>query len=493
MARITFVYPDFESLGVEYLMAVCSEAGHEVHLVYYEAEDAYLGKRKSPAYDEIADRICQTHPAVVAFSCVTDNYQHQLQCSIALKRKSADVCTIFGGIHPTAVPEKTLCNDAIDAVAVGEAEHALLEFLEACASNGGFSLPDAPVAGFMFKKNGFVIGTPAEGKLADLDRLPFPKKEPFLSILKDACHEYRIMTSRGCPYRCSYCFNSQIVDLRGKNSIRRRSVDNVIAELAWAKERFSTGRILFVDDSFTTSKSWLSEFCDRYRREISLPFACIANPHYVDQEIAHMLAAAGCINVQLGVQSLSETLCAQTLERKSSNARIAEAIEHLKRNRIMVQVDHMLGIPGDTVAIQEDNARFYNRYRPDLISIFWLTYYPRTTIVELARKKGAITEKEIESIEEGVRLTTESYLTGGSLKDPAPYYSVAFLLNWMPLLPRWSVTLLLNSRLYRLFKVRSYYLSTALPRVIGSLLNKRDFRGRSHLIRFVQKTLGHAG
>jgi radical SAM superfamily enzyme YgiQ (UPF0313 family) len=266
-------------------------------------------------------------------------------------------------------------------------------------------------------------------------------------------------------------------------------VDNVIAELLWAKKAFAAKRIIFLDDSFTTSNTWLNAFCTKYKAEIGLPFACISNPNYINEETAEVLAYAGCVNVQLGVQSLSEQICDQVLDRKSSNEQIGRAIQNLKNNKIMIQVDHMLGIPGDSVQLQEASVRFYNAHRPNLVSIFWLTYYPKTTIVNMAQKAGVITRSDIDSIEQGLRLTAESYLTGGSMKNPNPYISISFLLNWLPLLPGWFVTILLRSRVYRLFKIKNYFLSTALPRVIQSVFNKKDFRGRSHIVRFVSKTL----
>jgi len=488
MARITFVYPDFESLGVEYLMAVSVAAGHDVKFVYYEAEDTYLGKNNyHPPYEQISDDILKTEPDIVAFSCVTDNYQYQLQCSKVLKEKQKHIKTIFGGVHPTALPEKTLLESSVDAVAIGEAEISLIQLLNIAEKTGSFSFPDDPIRGILFKKHDKVIGTPVEGKLSDLDRLPFPCKKPFLSVLKDSSHEYRIMTSRGCPYHCSYCFNSYMQRLRGGKAIRRRSIDSVIEELIWAKKEFAIKRIMFVDDSFAASKTWVRAFCEKYKDKIDLPFACIANPNHIDEEISGVLAAAGCVNVQLGIQSLSESICKQVLDRNSSNAKIGTAIQHLKKIKIMVQVDHMLGIPGDTVQVQEESVLFYNTYRPNLISIFWLTYYPKTTIVGMAQSAGVITQSEVNSIEQGFKLTPESYLTGGSLKNPKPFYSISFLLNWLPLLPKWVVAILVKSHAYRLLRIKNFLISTALPRIIQSIFNKNDFRGRSHIARFFRK------
>ena len=278
-------------------------------------------------------------------------------------------------------------------------------------------------------------------------------------------------------------------NLRGGIKIRRRSVSNVIEELILAKKMFSIKYVLFVDDSFTTDKRWIEQFSKEYKKEVGLPFACVGNPHYITEAIAAHLADAGCVNFQLGIQSLSENLCKETLNRNSQNTQIAKAIHLLKQNKIMIQVDHMLGIPTDTLQSQENAVLFYNIHRPQLISIFWLTYYPRTDIIQIAKKNGMISQENIDCIEQGIKLTNESYLTGGSLLNPQPYYSISFILNWMPLIPKPVVVFLIKSRIYRIFKIKNYYISTALPRIIRSIFDKRDFRGRSHIIRFKNKII----
>jgi radical SAM superfamily enzyme YgiQ (UPF0313 family) len=473
-------------------MSSCLEAGQEVDLIFYEAEDTYLGMtKKNVDYEEIVSAICRTRPDIVAFSCVTDNYQYQLQCATLLKKRRPDIHTIFGGIHPTAVPEKLLQQNAIDAVAIGEAEQSLVDLLEKSSLNGRFDFPDIPIPGVAFKKNDGVIGEFKESELPDIDRLPFPYKQPFFRSLKDSMHEYRIMASRGCPYHCSYCFNSHMLELRGKKVIRSRSVRNVIEELVWARKEFSPKYIMFVDDSFSTNKNWLREFCTAYKKEVNLPFACIANPQYINEEIGSMLADAGCINVQMGIQSLSEQMCEGVLNRRSSNKQIETAIRTLRANKIMVQVDHMLGIPGDTIENQEEGLRFYNENRPHFISVFWLTYYPKTTIVEQAVEAGILGQHEIDQIEQGRR--DKALLRGGSMANPEPYYCVSFLLGWLPILPKWLVKFLIDTRTYRYLRIKNYFVSAALPRIISSIFNRNDFRGRSHIYRFVGKALPKKG
>jgi len=481
MPKITFVYPDFENIGVQQLMAVCLQDGYQVDFVYYEAEDPCEGKTLNISFEYIAKKIADTNPNLVAFSCVTVNFPHQLNCARALKAIMPEAKTIFGGIHPTAVPEKVIKRPEVDSVAIGEAEISFLEFLKAGTSGDSFTIPDKPIRGIVFKKEDKIIGEFVEGELADLNTLPTIHKKPFYQAFKYLPDVYMIMTSRGCPYHCSYCFNSHFQFLRGKNIIRQRSVDNVIKELLWAQEELKPKYIFFADDSFTTNAKWIYEFCDRYKKEISLPFSCIANPHYIDSKKAEALSAAGCYYIQIGIQSISEELCREILLRKSSNAKIVDAIRELKRVGIMVSVDHMLGVPGDTLSMQEESVLFYNKTRPNHISVQWLTYYPKTAIIDIVRKQGLLSDEDIKNIEDGLYISRKEVCSGGSMLDPKPFFGIALLLNYLPILPRPLINFLLRSRLHRILRINNYYFSVALPRVIQSIFNKKDLMGRSKI------------
>ncbi len=174
--KITFVYPDFESFGIECLMSVCVANGIDVELVYYEAQNAYLGtKNDAINYSTIATRIISTVPCIVAFSCVTDNFQDQIKCARALKQINQNVFTIFGGIHITAVPDLVIKYPEVDSIAIGEAEISLIEFIKKCGGGvKNFEFPDDPVAGIVHKKNGHIVGDFITGELPDLESLPRP-------------------------------------------------------------------------------------------------------------------------------------------------------------------------------------------------------------------------------------------------------------------------------------------------------------------------------
>lgn len=484
MSTIVFAYPDFENLGVEYLMAACLEAGHQVDYVPYQAGNPFFGKKSRGFHVErVAESIARKKPHVAAFSCVTDNYRFQLSCAEALKAILPEVTILFGGIHPTAVPERVLKNHAVDGVAIGEAEISLVKFLEKGSRHDSFALPEEPVDGIVFKREGELVGEKREGPIVkDLDTLPFPAKHVVFKERGGQPLGYFIMTSRGCPYNCSFCFNSFFLEMRGSKAIRQRSVENVIEELVWAKSRFGFDSVAFWDDSFTSSNKWIREFAGRYRREVGLPFYCNAIPRFINPDVADALSEAGCTYVQLGVQSLSREICTEVLNRRWDRERVEEAVRFLKEAGIMVQVDHMLGLPGDTVRTEEDSVLFYNRVRPDVISVFWLVYYPKTAITDAAVRQGRIDANTLERIEEGLPLAGDSYGTihvpSACLDDPRPYYAISFLLNYLPFLPRRLVSFLIRTGAYRILRIESFLASHALPRAIHSVIHRKYFHRR---------------
>ncbi len=486
MARITFVYPDFESLAVEYLMAVCLRDGHTVDLVFYTAEDAYTSlKKRTPSFADIAKKIVDTRPHFVAFSCVTNNYRVQLECARALKKIMPQVITVFGGIHPTAVPEIVLKEAAVDSVAIGEAEKSFSDFLKECESGGEYALPRRPIKGVIYKSGGEVIGDLKEGELSDLNALPFPYKRPLYSQFRSFSQEYFIMASRGCPYSCAYCFHSHLRNLRGRSLIRRRNVDNVIAEIAQARRDHPLKYIYFIDDCFVSDRDWIIKFCEVYKKEIHLPFSCCAIPQYLNKEKVEALSSAGCYRMQIGIQTLNKELCEKVLQRHFDKGSTSEAIRMLKDAGIFVQVDHMLGIPGDSLQIEEESVLFYNEFRPNIVSSFWLTYYPKIAVIETAKQKGLLSECDVEKINQGY-MPEESLHSGGSMKDPRPYYGICLLLTYLPLLPSWLVRFLIHRKLYRRFSSKNPIVFIGFARFILSF-HRRNFVDQGYIRRFLNK------
>jgi len=344
----------------------------------------------------------EARPDIVAFSAYTGNYQWCLSWARRIK-EACDVPVVFGGIHTTAVPEKVLENDCVDYVIRGEGEYAFYELLEHLDNKRpAEELKKNDNLGF--KLDGQIIINPLRSYIQDLDALPFPDKELFFHaepVLR--YNPYLIMSSRGCPYGCSYCCNNLLHELyRGKGSfVRRRSVAHVMAELVEAQMKYRIRSVCFADDIFVMHPSWLEDFMSLYRARIGLPFYCNIHPMAFNEKIAHLLKDNGCCLVFLGVQSGSERVRKEVFLRNETNDHIIKAVACLKKMRIPFDVDNIFGAPGETEEDLKQSYELYRSIRPNMMQSFWLTYYPGTHIVALAQERGLLSQDDVENIKEG--------------------------------------------------------------------------------------------
>jgi anaerobic magnesium-protoporphyrin IX monomethyl ester cyclase len=406
--RVCFFGVATEQLGISMLSAVLRRAGHETALVFDPGVfndghyfDIPVLRDIFSVRHRMVDAIVALKPDLLAFSVLTVHYQYFLQVATEVKRR-LDVPVIFGGIHASAVPEVCLENDCVDYVCVGEGEHAIVELCNAL-ENGGGRPPSRPLPNLCWRDGrGGIVRGPNAPFIQDLDELPFADKELWEGRV-DLASEYRMMTGRGCAYRCTFCFNSFFAKLPGNGGgkfVRQRSVASCIEELAWAKKRFRIRTVNFADDIFTTYKDWIEEFTREYKREIDLPFSCIVHPKFMDRDIARWLAAAGCHRVEVGIQSADE-LYKRALARYEKDVDVHRALEALNEAGIIFKVDHIFGSPEEREDANEDAWQLYCRYRPARINTYWLTYLPGTELTRQAAANGTVGEEELYAINRG--------------------------------------------------------------------------------------------
>ena len=378
----------------------------------------------------------------------------------------------------------------MDCIGLGECEKTICDFLHKISiDRGRVKLPDIPVEGFVFKRDGRRVGSFLLPDYPSIDEIGFPDKAPFYRHKPYASLEYMTITSRGCPFSCSFCFNSSPHFREKHKYMRRRSVGNVISELEWAKTKFSIRQVFFYDDSFTYDKDWLLHFCSEYKIKINLPFSCQTHPMFIDDDVAIALKQAGCSYVQMGIQSVVPDIRRNILNRKGDISKIAQAIKCLKMHRFIVYVDHLIGIPGDTLENQEECALFYNEIRPSKIGTYWLVYYPELAIVQKAHEMGVLSHDDLKTINSGKRLTENGFFSiNGDVRNPERFYGIAFVINWLPFLPKGVVRWLIRTGRYRKLNFSNYFLSIAIPNTILCLL-PRNYRARRLVARWFRETL----
>ncbi len=440
--NVTFVALGSEQLSLSLLSAVLRREGHSTSLAFHPAlfADRYFLDVPPLAalFDRTArvvDEVVAGAPDLVAFSVLTPTYQWALDVARAVKRR-LDVPVIFGGVHPSAEPEVCLENACVDYVCVGEGEEAILRLCDALAT--GHARPARPIPNLWWRDGALLVRGAAAPFIQDLDALPPFDKELWDGPIRVA-DNYLTMTSRGCPYRCAFCFNSFFASLPGRGGgryVRQRSIDHAMSELVAAKSRFAIRRVDFEDDIFTVEKSWIRDFLIEYRRDIGVPFQCLVHPRYVDAEVARWLREAGCEHVQMGVQSADEEYKRTQLLRMEKEAHLEAALGALAAAGVPTKLDHMLGLPGEPPSAQDKARALYARFPPRRIQTFWLTWLPGIELLREALASGRLSTADHDAIRRGETRLFHSRTARSDDERQSFYRRYEVLFRLMPLLPR---------------------------------------------------------
>lgn len=442
--RITFVAIGWEQLSVGLLSAIAKQRGHEVSLAFSPAlfnDRAHLNIPALAALFDDRNRviasICKSKPDVLAFSVLTANYQWMLGIAGEIKKRLPGVKVVFGGVHPSAVPERVLARPEVDYVCVGEGDTAFPLILDAIEREDTHCV----IPNVRYKRpDGQPVTGPQAPFIQDLDVLPVFDKRLWEDHIPIG-DSYITMTARGCPYRCTFCFNNFFARLPGEGAgkyVRRRSVEHVMNELRLAKRRYKLNIIEFFDDVFTLDKKWLQQFLGLYKKEIGVPFQCFTHVNYVDEDIGRWLADAGCFSAQIGVQSMDDEYKRKVARRHETADEVGKTIRIMRQYKIKAKFDHMFGLPGEGIEAQETARRFYAEFPPDNIQTYWTNYFPGTELIRQGLDQGLITAGDVERINEG--LDCDVYANSNRNIDARKmklYHAYQIIFKLMPHLPGW--------------------------------------------------------
>ena len=306
---------------------------------------------KPASSDElIKNYLQQQQPAYIGFSCTTSSFLDGVRLAQLAKELLPNIRTIFGGVHVSALKEKTLSDyEAVDYVVVGEGEETLRELL---ASQGNDL---SQVAQLIWRQDdGQVQFNDQKRQALELDSLPFPAYEklagypdqyqlPIFNYPKEP--NSSCISSRGCPYACSYCDRSVF-----RRSFRYNSADYLYRHLAYLRKRFNIRHINFYDDQFTFNRQRVEEFCQRLiDSPLDMTFNCAVRAEHIDFALLQLMKKAGCWMISLGIETGDENLLAQ--HRQNANlAMLAEKIRLIDKAGIRVKGLLMMGLPGESEA-----------------------------------------------------------------------------------------------------------------------------------------------
>lgn len=386
--RVLFVIDKMgflEVLSIPVLSAVAKRAGHQVGLV----EFARNPKAAAAALESY-------RPDIVAYSVCSTEWERYVEINARLKNR-APFFSVFGGSHPTFFPE-LIEEDLVDCICMGEGDEAFKRFLNSFGTDDMFS-----VGNFLFQGQDYSIQTNQLLPLiSDLDTLPFPDRELIYSknafLARSPIKSF--FAGRGCPFKCSYCFNHAYHELyRNKGHVvRAKSVSYLLQEIERVRASYPLTFVKFQDDVLGIQRSWLEEFAAKFPNKIELPFMCYARPNMVTNKYAQLLRKAGCYSVCMAIESGNDAIRRSVLNRRMDDERILEASAYLKEQGIKIYAVNMVGLPGETEANISETIALNQKARVDFADASIFQPYPGTRITEYCKETGLL-DKGKESFE----------------------------------------------------------------------------------------------
>ena len=443
-----------ESLAVEYLAAGLQRAGHRVALCHDPAlfqdklvfQESKLGRLLDRREALVAEAL-EWRPDLLAFSVMTDTYQWALSLAGAIKVRR-DVPVLFGGVHPTSLPERVMAQPMVDMICVGEGDEAVVEFADTLESGGDAST----IANIWSRRpDGEIVRNPPRALCQDLSSLPWPAKDLYAGHA-DMRNQYLIVAGRGCCFQCSFCSQSMLNQVYEGSSrrIRLREPEEVIEELCWAKERYGVRAVAFMDNVFGHKRRWLEQLAGMYMDRVRLPFRCQGHVSILDEGRARLLKEMGCRRIKFGIQTRNEQIRREVFDRRETNAQMERTLEICDRVRLPYYVDHIF-TPFDGDEDHREAAEYYASKRSlNKVFVYSLSFFPSTPIFEHMLSEGLIDEETAEDVKEG---RGQAYTSAG--EDAAAHrafrtYGVLYRL--VPVLNRRAVRSVLRHRGERLLE-----------------------------------------
>ncbi len=357
--------------------------GHDVFV--YDC----LGPGAPLEIDRQAKDILSFEPHMVGFSATTSSFPDAADLAERIKAQRADVITVCGGVHVSALKEKLLPDyPAFDFLAVGEGELTMSELAA--------GINPAAVSGVIYRQGAQVMASPPRIQIADLDDLPFPAYEklrgfprhyhlPLFSYTQTP--GATMITSRGCLFQCSYCDRSVF-----QKGFRYNSASYIYDHMKYLRDRFGVRHVNIYDDLFTANRKRIVELCERLaRKPLGMNFNCAVRAGHTDDELLSLLKDAGCLMVSLGIESADPDML---LRHKSgvSLDLVRDTIRRIQRAGLRAKGLFMMGLPGETEQSIRRTSDFILSLGLDDMNMAKFTPFPGAPLWATIRDEGTFDE-----------------------------------------------------------------------------------------------------
>ena len=394
-------------LGPAYIASYAEKHGYETAIIDMQVE--------FEPYEEILKKTGYK-PRFVGISATTTTYAEAKRLAGLSRKMLPESKIVMGGVHPTFKADEAFSNPDVDFVIRGEGEETFRLLL---SGEKPGSIP-----GLSYKSEGVITHNPEPPLIKNLDDLPFPayhmlkmkRYVPSLGSYK-RLPSISMITSRGCPGKCTYCFGAY---LGGK--IRVNSPAYVIEEIKMLQKRYGIREVSFYDDTFTAFKHNVREFCERLIKEkIDLTWVCFARVDFIDEDMLKLMKKAGCHQLLYGVESGDQEIL-KSLGKTTPLEKAKEAVMMTKKAGIECRTSFMLGSPGETEEHLKKTIKFSIELDADLAMYNVTTPFPGTKMYEQAKANGWLSHEEWDKYDFS---TAVMELPGLSAETVDRYYAAA--------------------------------------------------------------------
>lgn len=396
----------YPPLGLGYLAAVAEQEGHEVRI-----HD--MGLRPTIPVAEDMKAVLDFKPDLVAFTSMTTSY-YSVEQAAAIVKGALGVPTVIGGPHATSLPEQTIADPHQDFLIYGEGEETWRELLQALVAKDDRY---ERIAGLWFKRDGQVVRNAERPLIPDLDSLPFPSRhlyelDKYPLYAPDGSPMLTALSSRGCPYACSFCFKGIV-----GRTYRQRSPQNIFAELEHVHKTFGVRNFYFIDDLFTIDVRRLEAILDYFiARGAPYRWRCLARVDRVNPNLLRKMYQAGCRQIHYGIESGNPEILKATAKHINLE-QVRRAATWTMEAGIKGKGYFILGLPGDTEETMEDTISFAESLDLDEAMFSIATPFPGTRLWdELVRQRpGTVYNADF----------TKTYYFNSYTSEIAPFMNVS--------------------------------------------------------------------
>jgi anaerobic magnesium-protoporphyrin IX monomethyl ester cyclase len=392
--RIVLINPRFRSwsptvlmpLGLTYIAAVLEGEGHTVEMVDMNAE-------------KVSERqLCEKMSGAnfVGITGMITEYQQVLEIINIVKRVNKEIIVVLGGPLATTLPQDLLQNSQADYIVIGEGEKTIIDLLQTIEDGKNPS----DVKGIAYKNNSDVIITEQADQISNLDNIPFPARHllNFSNYLQNQFHSFKpkmegfgiikstnMITSRGCPYSCTFCFK----DIWGQKW-RGRSPGNVVAEMEFLYAKYGINGFFFNDDTFVLDTNRVFEFCNLLKeKQLKAAWYCNGRVNLMTQKMLAAMYDAGCREIAYGIESGNQQML-DALKKNITLEQVRNVVKWTKEAGINANGFFIIGLPGETKESIRQTINFAEELDMDFYGFSLLTPLSGTEIYRQAVERGLI-------------------------------------------------------------------------------------------------------